>query len=420
MADHERRIEAIWRMEWAGLVAAMARLVGDVGRAEEIAQDAFIVALERWPDEGFPPNPGAWLMTTARHKAIDLLRRERSRDEKYIRLAAEATPAAGTGDPSGAGTADDDLLSLLFVACHPVLPQQSRVALTLRLVGGLTTDEIARAFLVPSPTIGQRISRAKRTLAEAGAVFEVPADNELPARLSAVLEIVYLIFNEGYSATSGQARVRRDLAEEAMRLGRRLTGLLPREPEVHGLVALLELQASRFGARFDAAGEPVLLADQDRSRWDRTLISHGLGALRRAKSLRGPLGPYTLQAAIAACHARAPRFEQTDWEAIVALYDALGQLAPSPVVALNRAVAVLHADGAEAALRALDAIADEPRLKRYHLAGAVRGDVLARLGRHGEAAETLRAAADLAPTREEHDLLVRRAGAERTRAELTG
>jgi RNA polymerase sigma factor (sigma-70 family) len=412
--DLSRSIEAIWRIESARLIASLTRLVRDVGLAEQLAQDAFVLALEQWPERGVPDNPGGWLMSTAKHKAIDLIRRERARDEKYALLAADL-------DASGADTAPlpdaigDDLLSLVFIACHPVLPPESRVALTLRLLGGLSTDEIARAFLVPSPTLGQRISRAKRTLAEARVPFEVPGPDELPERLSAVLEVIYLVFNEGYAATSGERWVRRDLAEEAMRQGRVLAGLLPGEPEVHGLVALMELQASRFATRTGPDGEPVLLPDQDRSRWDRTLINHGLGALERATRLRRPLGPYTVQAAIAACHARVPRFEATDWEAIVALYDALAQLSPSPVVDLNRAVAIMYADGPEAALAALEPLAADPRLARYHLLGAVRADALERLGRHAEAAAELDAAAALAPTERERDLLLGRAAALRPR-----
>lgn len=418
MPDQRRTIEAIWRIESARLIASLTRLVRDVGLAEELAQDAFVLALEQWPARGVPPNPGAWLMATAKHKAIDLIRRERSRDEKYAQVAVDPT-ADGDLDadaPGGAAltaTIDDDLLSLVFIACHPFLPRESRVALTLRLLGGLSTDEIARAFLVPSATLGQRISRAKRTLAEARVPFELPPEDELPARLAAVLEVIYLVFNEGYASTSEEAWIRRDLANEAMRLGRVLAGLLPREPEVHGLVSLMELQASRFGARTGPGGEPILLADQDRRRWDQTLVAHGLAALERATSLRRPLGPYTVQAAIAACHARAPCFADTDWAAIVALYDALAQLAPSPVVDLNRAVAVLHADGPQAALDALDAVRDDPRLARHHLLGAVYGDVLLRLGRHAAAAEELERAADLAPTARERRMLLERAAGAR-------
>ncbi len=415
MTDTDRTIEAIWRIESPRLIATLVRLVRDVGLAEELAQDAFVIALEQWPRKGIPRNPGAWLMATAKHRAVDLVRRERVRDVKYAQLTADlAASGAGIMPAADAVTEDaigDDLLSLVFIACHPLLPGTSRVALTLRLVGGLTTEEIAHAFLVPPATVRQRISRAKRTLAEAQVPFEVPQEDQLPARLSAVLEVIYLVFNEGYAATSGDSWVRRDLAMEAMRLGRVVAGLLPREPETHGLVALMELQASRFGARTSRDGEVVLLEDQDRSRWDRTLIKHGLAALDRAIALRRPLGPYTLQAAIAACHARASDFADTDWEAIVALYDALTQIAPSPVVELNRAVALLYADGPAAALKALDAIADDPRMAGYHLVGAVRGDVLTRLGRHAEAADALERAATLAPTQRERRLLKGRAAA---------
>ncbi len=413
MVDARRAVEAVWRIESPRLIATLTRLVRDVGLAEEIAQDAFVLALEQWPERGVPQNPGAWLMVTARRRGIDVIRRERALDEKYGQVAAElavaglarpASPEAVAGDPVG-----DDLLALVFTACHPVLSRESRVALTLRLVGGLSTEEIARAYLTPSATVGQRISRAKRTLAEAQVPFEVPQEDELPARLPAVLEVLYLVFNEGYSATSGDAWVRPDLALEAMRLGRVLVGLLPREPEAFGLLALMELQASRFPARMGADGGPVLLPDQDRSRWDRPLIAHGLAALARATSLREPLGPYTLQAAIAACHARAATFEETDWAAVVALYDALAQLAPSPVVELNRAVAVSHLDGPQAGLDALEAVADDPRLERHHLLGAVRADALQRLGRHAEAAVELERAASLAPTQRERRMLRERA-----------
>lgn len=402
--DARRTVEAVWRMHSARLVASLTRLVRDLGLAEELAQDAMVAALEQWPEQGIPDDPAAWLMTVARRRAVDLIRRERSRDQKYAQLAAQSAAPRETGT-------DQDLLSLIFVACHPLLPQQSRAALTLRVVGGLTTDEIARAFLVPSTTVGQRISRAKRTIAEAEVPFAIPDADELPARLSAVLEVIYLIFNEGYAATSGDEWIRRDLAEQAMRLGRMLAALMPREPEAHGLVALMSLQAARFAARTGPDGQPVLLPDQDRSRWDRTLIAHGLSALARARSLRKPLGPYTVQAAIAACHARAARFEDTDWEAILALYDALSQLAPSPVVELNRAVAVLHVDGPRAALATVDTLRDDPRMARYHLLGAVRGDLLVRLGKYAEAAEELERAAELAPTRYERTLLLERAAA---------
>jgi RNA polymerase sigma factor (sigma-70 family) len=402
--DVRRTVEAVWRMESARLVIALTRLVRDVGLAEDLAQEAFTAALAQWPSEGVPDKPGAWLMAIARRKAIDGIRRERVRDEKYVQLATDPTLA-------GHKEVADGMLALMFIACHPVLSRESRAALTLRMVGGLRTEEIARAFLVPPAIVGQRISRAKRTLAEAQVPFAVPGAAELPARLSAVLEVIYLVFNEGYSSTSGDRWVRQDVAEDAMRLGRVLAGLLPKEPEVHGLVALMELQTSRFGARTGADGEPVLLEDQDRSRWDRTLMARGLAELARAVNLGRPLGPYTLQAAIAGRHARARTFADTDWQAVVALYDALAQLTPSPVVELNRAVAVLHADGEEAALRSLDAIRDDPRMARYHLYGAVRGDVLRRLGRYAEAAEELERAAGLAPTAHERRLLLHRAAA---------
>jgi RNA polymerase sigma-70 factor, ECF subfamily len=419
--DARRIIEAIWRIESPRLIATLARLVGNVGLAEELASDAFVAALEQWPERGIPDNPGGWLTATAKHKAVDLIRRERTRDATYAQLA-EATqgePVRGSPVPSPERLVEDpigdDLLALVFVACHPVLPQESKVALTLRLLGGLTTEEIARAYLVPSTTVGQRISRAKRTLTEAHVPIEIPQPNEFPTRVSAVLEVVYLIFNEGYSASSGSRLIRRDLAGEAIRLGRVLVGLLPGEPEVHGLVALMELQASRFDARIGPDGSKVLLEDQDRRRWDRILITRGLAALDRAIALRRPLGPYTLQAAIAACHARAPTWEATDWHAIVALYDALGSVAPSPVVEINRAIAILMADGPEAALQVLDAVRDDPRLRRYHLLGAVRGDVLTRLGRYAEAANELENAATLATTSHDRIMLKERAAAAASR-----
>ncbi|SNS94779.1 RNA polymerase sigma factor, sigma-70 family [Asanoa hainanensis] len=402
--DARRTVEAVWRMHSGRLVASLTRLVNDVGLAEDFAQDAYLAALEQWPRDGVPDEPAGWLLTTARRRAIDMIRREGVRDQKYALLAVD--------DEAGAAAAtDEELLSLVFVACHPVLAQESRAALTLRMVGGLSTDEIGRAFLLPSATIGQRISRAKRTLAEAEVPFALPDPDDLPARLSAVLEVVYLIFTEGHAATSGDDWIRRDLAEQAMRFGRVLAALMPAEPEVHGLVALMELQASRFAARTGPSGEAVLLEDQDRSRWDRTLIAHGLTALARARRLRKPLGPYTVQAAIAACHARAPSFADTDWVAILALYDALSQLAPSPVVRLNRAVVLLQVDGPQAALDAVDELGADPRLGRYHLYGAIRGDLLLRLGRRTEAAEELERAAGLAPTRQERNLLMERAAA---------
>ncbi|MFJ1512347.1 RNA polymerase sigma factor [Cellulosimicrobium funkei] len=435
MTDVSRTVDAVWRIESPRLVAGLARTLRDVGLAEEVAQEAFVAALEQWPVQGVPDNPGAWLTTVARRRAVDLVRRERTRDEKYARLAADLAAPGGWGGPTahpGDGGAvlvgsvpapdavvedpvGDDLLALVLVACHPVLPRESRVALTLRLVGGLTTDEIARAFLVPSATVGQRISRAKRTLAEANVPFAVPQADELAARVPAALEVVYLVFTEGYAATSGDTWVRRELADDAMRLGRVLAGLLPAEPEVHGLVALMELQASRFAARTGPDGAPVLLEHQDRARWDRLLVRHGLAALDRALALGTragrALGPYSLQAAIAACHARARTWAETDWGAIVALYDALATVAPSPVVELNRAVAVGFADGPAAALAVLDGVADDPRLARHHLYGAVRGDLLTRLGRHAEAADVLERAASLAPTRHERQLLLERAAA---------
>ncbi|WTW98280.1 RNA polymerase sigma factor [Streptomycetaceae bacterium NBC_01309] len=406
--DIRQSIEALWRIESPRLIAALARRIGDVAIAEDLASEAFVAALEQWPLDGIPPRPGAWLMSTAWHKAVDRARREEAVRRKAALIAAELDDRAPDAAEQALDAIPDDLLTLIFTACHPVLPPESRVALTLRLVGGLTTTEIARAFLVPDATLGQRVSRAKRTLSEAHVPFESPSAEELPARLGAVLEVLYLVFNEGYSATSGDQWVRRDLAWEAMRLGRVLAGLLPREPEVLGLVALMELQASRFPTRSDAAGAPVLLEDQDRTRWDRTLITHALGMLDRAISLGHPLGPYTLQAAIAGYHARAATFADTDWGAIIALYDALSQLTASPVVALNRAVALLYSDGPEAALAATDTLTHDRRLARYHLLGAVRGDILLRLGRNTEAAEELEHAAELAPTRQERQLLLKR------------
>jgi RNA polymerase sigma factor (sigma-70 family) len=405
--DLQRRLDALWRIEAPRLIATLTRLVRDVGLAEELTADAFVAALEQWPETGIPPQPGGWLYSTARHKAVDRIRREQTLRTKYATLAAELDHQDDAAEEAIRSTraVDDDLLNLIFISCHPVLPQPSRVALTLRLIGGLSTEEISRAFLIPSKTIGQRISRAKRTLAEAQVPYEAPSADELPDRVSAVLEVIYLIFNEGYASSSGETWIRRELAEDAMRLGRVLAGLLPRQPEVFGLVALMELQASRFATRVDENGAPVLLEDQPRHRWDRTMINHGLLMLDRATSLGRPLGPYAIQAAIAACHARARTFEATDWEAILALYDALAQVNPSPVIDLNRAVAVLYADGPEAALQAVDAIRDDPRLARYHLLGAVRADILLRLKRSEEAAAELERAADLAPTRHERDLL---------------
>jgi RNA polymerase sigma factor (sigma-70 family) len=390
-------------------------MVRDVGLAEELAQDALVAALERWPETGVPDNPGAWLMTTAKHRAIDLLRRRQRLDRKYEALADELETTVGTDPPDHVSNADDevgdDLLRLILIACHPVLTTEGRVALTLRLLGGLTTEEIARAFLVPVTTIAQRIVRAKRTLSEARVPFEIPRGPDLAPRLSSVLDVLYLVFNEGYSASAGDDVVRPALVEEALRLGRVLAELVPKEPEVHGLVALMEIQASRFRARVGPTGELVLLMDQDRNRWDLLLIRRGLAALDRAERLGGPLGPFTLQAAIAACHARARTPAETEWERIVALYDALAQLSQSPVVELNRAVAVAMAFGAEAGLEIVDGLADEPSLQSYHLLPSVRGDLLARLGRHGEARVEFERAASLARNSRERAFLLRRAAA---------
>jgi RNA polymerase sigma factor (sigma-70 family) len=401
-SEPHHAIEAVFRIESARLIAGLARMVRDVGIAEELAQDAFVAALEQWPESGVPVNPGAWLMATAKHRAIDLLRRRERLDRKHQEIGRELDTATD-------GDGGDDLLGLVLVSCHPVLPTEARVALTLRLVGGLTTEEIARAFLVPRATVAQRIVRAKRTLAEARVPFEVPAGSELAARLASVLEVLYLIFNEGYSATAGDDWMRPALCEDALRLGRILAALVPGEPEVHGLVALMEIQASRSRARAGPSGEPVLLLDQDRSRWDRLLIRRGLAALARAQELGGALGPYALQAAIAACHARARTPAETDWEGIAALYDALAQLAPSPVVELNRAVAVAMAFGPEEGLALVDALTSEPSLGAYHLLPSVRGDLLARLGRDGEAREEFLRAASLTQNVRERELLLARA-----------
>src|SRR6185503_6298478 len=383
--DIHRTIDAVWRIESARLIASLTRIVHDVGLAEDLAQGALVAALEQWPRSGIPDKPGAWLMTTAKHHAIDQIRRnirlERKTEEMGRDLEIEQELGIPELDVDSDEDMGDDLLRLIFIACHPVLSKDARVALTLRLLGGLTTDEIARAFLVPEPTIAQRIVRAKRTLAEARVPFEAPAGEDLVARLPAVLEVIYLVFNEGYSAARGDAWIRPELCQDALRLGRILAGLLPEEAEVHGLVALMELSASRLRARLDANGEPVLLLDQDRSRWDWLLVRHGLAELDRAMSLRNPLGIYTLQAGISACHARARTAAETDWKQIVALYDALVELSQSPVVELNRAMAVSMAFGPEAALPLVDDLADEPALRDYHLLPAVRGDLLFRLGR---------------------------------------
>lgn len=414
VADIQSTIAAVWRIESARLIAGLARIVRDVGLAEDLAQDALVAALERWPESGVPDNPGAWLMATAKHRAIDLLRRRARLERKHEELGRELESQQGTAESDFDAVSDDvedDLLRLMFIACHPVLSREARVALTLRLLGGLSTLEIARAFLVPEPTIAQRIVRAKRTLAEARVPFEVPRGAELAARLSSVLEVIYLIFNEGYSATAGDDWVRPALCEDALRLGRILAELVPGEPEVHGLVALMEIQASRLRARVGPSGEPVLLLDQDRSRWDQLLIRRGLAALERAERLGGTLGPYALQAAIAACHARAQTPEETDWARIVALYDALAQLAPSPIVELNRAVALAMAFGPAAGLEVVDVLAAEPALKGYHLVPSVRGDFLARLGRLDEARAEFERAAALTRNLRERTLLLDRAAA---------
>jgi RNA polymerase sigma factor (sigma-70 family) len=416
MADSsmQRTVEAVWRMESAKIIAKLARMLREVGLAEELAQDSLVIALEQWPKRGVPDNPGAWLMATAKNRALDHLRRLKLLERKHLTLAQEAE-ALGTGVNAPSDVADDDigddLLRLIFIACHPVLSTEARVALTLRLLGGLTTAEIARAFLVPEPTIGQRIVRAKRTLAEARAPFEVPQDEELAARLSSVLEVIYLIFNEGYAATAGDDWMRPALCEEALRLGRILAELTPHEPEVHGLVALMEIQASRAGARVGPAGEPILLLEQDRGRWDQLLIRRGLAALARAEALGGTLGPYALQAAIAACHGRARTAEETDWVRIVALYDALAQLARSPIVDLNRAVAVSMAYGPTAGLEIVDTLISESRLASYHLLPSVRGDLLEKLGRFDEARAEFSRAASLAQNARERALMLGRAAA---------
>jgi len=402
-------------MESARVIAGLTRMVGDLELAEDLAQDALVAALDTWPSSGVPDKPGAWLMATAKRRAIDHLRRGRMLDEKHGEIGRtldEEREAVvdelhdAIDDPVG-----DDLLRLVFIACHPVLAQESRVALTLRLLGGLTTDEIARAFLVPSPTVGQRISRAKKTLADAHVPYEVPRGAELRERLAGVLEVVYLIFNEGYSATAGSEWTRPELCHEAIRLGRVLATLVPDEPEVHGLLALMEIQASRLRARSTPDGEPVLLLDQDRARWDRFLIQHGLAALERAESLGGPPGFYQLQAAIAACHARARTAAETDWPRIAELYGSLARLTRSAVVELNRAVAVSMARGPAEALRMIDALADEPALRSYHLLPSVRGDLLEKLGRHAEARSEFEKAAALTENERERALLLKRAAA---------
>jgi RNA polymerase sigma factor (sigma-70 family) len=413
--EPSRAVEAVWRIESARLIAGLARMTGDVGLAEDLAQDALVAALERWPESGVPENPGAWLMATAKNRAIDLARRGRRFEDRREQLARDAglrmamDAAEHEAAASGLG---DDLLALIFTCCHPLLSNEARVALTLRLLGGLGTEEIARGFLVPEATVAQRIVRAKRTLKEARAPFEVPQGEELDERLPSVLEVIYLIFNEGYAATAGESWMRLDLCEEALRLGRVLAGLAPRQPEAHGLVALMEIQASRARARVGLGGEPILLPDQDRARWDPLLVRRGLAALERAERLgRGAFGPYTVQAAIAACHARARSAKDTDWERIAALYAALAQLTPSPVVELNRAVAVGMAFGPEAGLELVDALADDGQLATYHLLFSVRADLLAKLGRSAEAQAEFERAASMTENARERELLLGRARA---------
>ena len=413
--DTHRTIEAVWRIESARLIAGLARMVRDVGLAEDLAQDALVAALERWPESGVPDKPGAWLMATAKRRAIDRFRRGKLAERKHQELGREIEAQREMAVPDLDAAIDDDigddLLRLMFTTCHPVLSTEARVALTLRLLGGLTTAEIARAFLVPEATVAQRIVRAKRTLAEAGVPFEVPRGPERASRLSSVLEVIYLIFNEGYSATAGDDWVRPALCEDALRLGRILARLAPEEPEVHGLVALMEIQASRLRARVGPAGEPVLLLDQDRGRWDHVLVRRGLEALECAQSLGGELGPYALQAAIAASHARARTGAETDWARIAGLYEALGRLTPSPVVELNRAVAVAMANGPRAGLELVDRLASEPALERYHLLPSVRGDLLFKLGRLDEARTEFQRAASLTRNARERTLLLERVAA---------
>ena len=413
-SDTHRVIDGVWRIESARLVAGLARIVRDIGVAEDLAQDALLAALKQWPVSGIPDNPGAWLMGAAKHRAIDHLRRNQLLERKHEQIAYEIDAEQGATPRIEAALDDDmgdDMLRLIFTACHPVLSPEARVALTLRLIGGLTTDEIARAFLVPEPTMAQRIVRAKKSLRAKGVPFEVPRGADRQQRLASVLEVIYLIFNEGYSATAGAAWMRVGLCEDALRLARMVAELAPDEPETHGLAALLEIQASRSRARIGAGGEPVLLADQDRLQWDRLLIRRGLAAIDRAERLGGGSGPYVLQARIAACHARALRFEDTDWPMIVSLYDELLRAVPSPVVALNRAVAVGMADGAAAGLRAVDAIAADPALASYHLLPSIRGDLLAKLGRSAEARREFERAASMTRNTAEQKVLLDRASA---------
>ncbi|MER7543151.1 RNA polymerase sigma factor [Spirillospora sp. NPDC127506] len=410
--DVHASIDAVWRLEAARIIAGLARMVHDIGLAEELAQDALVAALEQWPESGVPDNPGAWLMAVGKRRAIDRIRRQRRLDDKIAEIGRDLEDRAPAEiEVPDDEDIEDDLLRLIFTACHPVLSVQARVALTLRMLGGLTTDEIARAFLVSEATVAQRIVRAKRTLAEAGVPFEVPTGPDREARLSSVLEVIYLIFNEGYAATAGDSWVRADLCREALRLGRVLAGLAPREPEVHGLVALMEIQASRTRARTGPSGEPVPLLEQDRGRWDRLLIHRGFAALLRAKDIGEPPGPYVLQAAIAATHAQAPAPEDTDWAQISSLYEILATVAPSPVVELNRAVAVGRAHGPEKGLQITDALVDEPALRGYHLLPSVRGDLLERLGRLDEARAEFERAAGLTRNAPERKALLARAAA---------
>jgi len=410
--DVHHSIEAVWRIESARLIAGLTRIVRDVGLAEELAQDALVVALEKWPESGIPDNPGAWLMATAKHRALDHFRRnkllKRKHEELGRELKSQQESALANFEISDNGDIQDDLLRLVFISCHPILSTDARVALTLRLLGGLTTSEIARAYLAPEPTIAQRIVRAKRTLSEAKVPFEVPEENERTARLSSVIEVIYLIFNEGYTATAGSDWMRPALCSDALRLGRMLAELTPKEPEVHGLVALMEIQSSRFAARTTPGGEPILLLEQNRALWDQLLIRRGLAALDRANQA-GPAGQYVLQATIAACHARAHNADETDWQQIADLYAQLTALTPSPIVQLNRAVAVAMSSGPAAGLELVDTLAAEPSLKNYHLLPAVRGDLLAKLGRFEEARDEFSRAASLTQNAREQDLLLSRA-----------
>jgi RNA polymerase sigma factor (sigma-70 family) len=413
--DTHRTIDAVWRIESAKLIAGLTRIVRDVGLAEDLAQDALLAALEQWPKSGVPDNPGAWLMAIGKRRAIDVMRRGPMMDRKHAEIGHDLESRQESPEPELAEALDDhvgdDLLRLVFIACHPVLSTEARVALTLRLLGGLTTDEIARAFLVPESTIAQRIVRAKRTLSDRKVPFEVPRGDELAARVSSVLEVLYLIFNEGYSATSGEDWVRPNLCQDALRLGRIVAELAPNEPEVHGLVALMEIQASRLRARVGPSGEPIVLLDQNRAKWDRVLIQRGLAALQRAESLGGSRGPFALQAAIAACHGRAPTADETDWIRIASLYQALAQVTPSPIVELNRAVAIAMAYGPAEGLKLVDTLTSEPSLAHYHLLPSVRGDFLRKLGRFEEARVELERAASLTRNARERELLLERARA---------